>query len=127
MTKTQTIVLAVLATIVVAVAMGAGSATVLLHAEDAVISPVEVFGWDTTAARLDTTTGEILVFNGDLHARSGRGQWIEAVHGVTSGATYLDLQEANGAWFLVDVVTGDTWILRRDGAHMHWEPVTVFD
>lgn len=78
--------------------------------------------------RLDTSTGEIWRFHGDLRKSNVRSQWVKAggVPGVTKRPVgTLQLQEAAGALFLVDLLNGDTWILKDRGTGFAWDPVTV--
>lgn len=78
--------------------------------------------------RLDTATGEIWRFHGDLRKPNVRSQWVKTggVPGVTKRPVgTLQLQEAAGALFLVDLLNGDTWILKDRGTGFAWDPVTV--
>ena len=57
-----------------------------------------------------------------------RSQWLPLVDGVngdTSGL--LDIQFAGNQMFLVDAVTGRTWILRERGSIYDWDPVKTLD
>lgn len=98
----------------------------------ALVSRVRIIQWDHSVARFDSSTGSIHRFNGDLDKPNVRAQWVPLVRGVnerTSGV--LQIQQPHGvhaidAAFLVDVITGDTWILRRRGANATWEKVEVF-
>lgn len=104
--------------------------------------------------RFDSRTGAIYRFDGDLRNTSARNTWervVPAVKEKTSGLLeiqqipaltqprtpafrerqrtqherwYDDFEEAT---FLVDVVTGSTWILRlRDNANGTWDPVKIY-
>lgn len=78
--------------------------------------------------RLDTSTGAIWRFHGDLRKSNVRSQWVKAggVAGVTNRpAGSLQIQEAAGAIFLVDVLTGESWILKDRGTGLAWDEVTV--
>jgi hypothetical protein len=84
-------------------------------------------------ARLDTATGALYRFSGDLGNPNVRSVWVLEVPGVreaTSGV--LEIQRAEGvnpnvgATFLVDVITGDTWLLRRRADRAAWDKVDVF-
>lgn len=79
-----------------------------------------IIAFDDTIGLLDTSNGAIHRLHGDARNPNVRSQWVAhvaPVSGVTSGV--LQLQKPEGvntqsdATFLVDVVTGDTWLLRR--------------
>lgn len=96
-----------------------------------IVSRVQIIQFDDTIARFDSSTGAIHKYNGDPSKPNVRGQWIRHVRGVddrTSGI--LEIQKPRGVHadkttFLVDVVKGDTWILRRRGGDASWEAVHV--
>lgn len=106
--------------------------TLLPGQSGTLVSRVRIIQWDHSVARFDSATGSIHRFNGDLDKPNVRAQWVPLVRGVnerTSGV--LQIQHPAGvhaidAPFLVDVMTGDTWILRRRGANASWEKVEVF-
>jgi hypothetical protein len=97
-------------------------------------------------ARLDTRTGAVYRFRGDTTKPGVRNTWelrVAPVDEKTSGI--LEIQriiaphgelgrnpatidvELVPSTFLVDVVTGDTWILRhRASTNATWDKVTVF-
>ena len=83
-------------------------------------------------ARLDTSTGAVYRFRGNIDNPSVRNTWelrVAAVKGETSGL--LEIQRlafgSTQVTFLVDVVTGNTWILRnRASTNGSWDPVPVF-
>lgn len=122
------------------VALGAGAAAVLLGGAkgtnrppivltatgDQLLSAVRIIRLDDTVARFDSTTGELMRFRGSLDRPNVRSVWereAPAVRAKTSGL--LDIQEAAGSLFLVDVMTGDTWILRRRGVNLAWDYIEV--
>jgi hypothetical protein len=95
-----------------------------------VVPATQIISWNDTVARMDTTTGAIYIFKGSLRNESSIAQWEERVPGVrgeTSG--YLQMQRPlfdPDVTFLVDVVNGNTWILRRrSGDTATWEPANI--
>ena len=92
----------------------------------------QIISYDQTVARFDTRTGAIYMYRGELDDPCVRGYWELRVPGVnekTSGM--LELQRANfndpAATFLVDTVTGKTWLLHRRGNHNGtWDIVEIF-
>jgi hypothetical protein len=93
---------------------------------------------DSDIARLDPTTGAVYRLRGNLDNPSVRNTWelrVPPVKGPHSGL--LEVQQArlpgsrNGrgasATFLVDIVSGRTWILRpRASSNASWDPVEIF-
>ena len=97
-------------------------------------------------ARLDTRTGAVYRFRGDTTNPSVRNTWelrVAPVKGKTSGI--LEIQRIIAphgelgrnptttevvlvpSTFLVDVVTGETWILRRRAStNASWDKVELF-
>lgn len=96
-----------------------------------IVPRVQIIQFGDSVARLDTRTGEIHRFNGDLQRTNVRGQWVRHVSGVESSTSgVLEIQRAQGARaddgiFLVDVIEGDTWLLRRRGAAAEWDRIDV--
>lgn len=94
---------------------------------------VQLFNLDDTVARLDTVTGEVHIFTGDVRRAGSRGQWRLLASGVSGTSGFLEVVRPSGVEafpmiFLVDVVTGDTWAFnRRPFTRAMWEPVEVFD
>lgn len=92
----------------------------------------QIISYDQTVGRLDTRTGALYMYRGELDNPSVRGYWelrVPAVNEKTSGM--LELQRANfndpAATFLVDTVTGKTWLLHRRGNHNGtWDAVDIF-
>jgi hypothetical protein len=99
-------------------------------------------------ARLDTRTGAVYRFRGDTTNPSVRNTWelrvppvkeetsgileiqrIIAPHGELIGRNPAPIEvELVPSTFLVDVVTGDTWILRRRAStNASWDKVDVFE
>lgn len=82
------------------------------------VTAVEIIKWGEDhqgVAKFDTRTGEIWRFNGDVLKSNTKAEWILEVPAVAERAVgTLRLQHANtGGLFLVDAVTGDTWLLRE--------------
>lgn len=97
--------------------------------------------FNSNIARLDTRTGAVYRFRGDVGNPSVRNTWelrVPAVKGEHSAI--LEIQTpftglanpeldalAGRTTFLVDVVTGQTWILRhRASSNATWDPVDTF-
>ena len=81
-----------------------------------VFSRVRIVEMDDTIFRLDTETGALSRFRGTESGRNARGSFVSVappLRSPTSG--FVDIQQAGNATFLVDVVTGQTWILRQRG------------
>lgn len=111
---------------VIAITVGAGH-TGQLRLDTCLDSKVRIINFDKSVARFDTSTGSIHELNGDLKNPSVRCTWTPHVKGVnkkTSG--YLEIQHAGGGTFLVDRVTGDSWVLRRRGSNAKWDEVKLF-
>lgn len=96
-----------------------------------IVPRVKIIQFDDSVARFDTKTGEIHRFNGDLNRPQVRGQWVSVVPGVESSTSgVLEIQRAEGvraesAVFLVDVIEGDTWLLRHRGSGAEWDRIEV--
>lgn len=85
------------------------------------VTAVEVIRWgkdEHGVAKFDTRNGEVWRFNGDVQKSNTKAEWILEVPAVADRPVgTLRLQHANtGGLFLVDAVTGDTWILRERGS-----------
>ncbi len=96
---------------------------VILHG-DAIHPAARVVRLNGSAGRLDTRTGELQRFRGNLKDSSGPARWAEfapAVSERTSGV--LDINQVQESTFLVDLVTGDTWLLRRTANAARWDHV----
>ncbi|MHC4415619.1 MAG: hypothetical protein ACYS0G_10075 [Planctomycetota bacterium] len=97
-----------------------------------VVPAVQIISFDDTVGMLDTASGAVYRLRGDLDNPSVRNTWeirVPAVGGETSG--YLEIQRPNfgrpDATFLVDIVTGRTWILRRRAStNRSWDPVEIY-
>lgn len=133
----RTISLSALAGIVLLIALGAGRVreAAPLSAERAryLLPATQIISFDDTVGRLDTATGAVYRLRGNLDNPSVRHTWEQRVPPVkepTSGL--LEIQRATfnepGATFLVDIVTGRTWILqRRASDNGTWDAVEVLD
>lgn len=132
-TLVRTLVALLVAVGTVAVIMGAGRMARSGSIQDRMLAErvlprVQIIQFDDTFARLDTTTGELHLFSGDFRNTSSRSQWRLHAAGVGGNSGYLEIQQPQGvsptnALFLVDVVTGDTWVLSRRGARATWDHV----
>ena len=116
----------------IGVAIGAGrqSASIADPSRVFMVPATQIISWNETVARLDTTSGAIYIFKGSLRNESSIAQWeqrVPAVRGETTG--YLQIQRPlfdPDVTFLVDVVNGNTWILRRrSGDTATWEPANI--
>ena len=132
-------------TVFLGVAVGAGSVTFARQyfvqgpsATDIFLLPGGNAKFDSDIARLDTHTGAVYRFRGDVDNPSVRNTWelrVEPVKGETSGI--LEIQRivlpalnrhgSEPTTFLVDVATGRTWILRhRASTNATWDPVDIY-
>ena len=139
--------------VAVIVAMGAGGVTFARQyfvqspsATDIFFMPGGNAKFDSDIARLDTRTGAVYRFRGDVDNASVRSTWelrVEPVKGETSGI--LEIQQivlpvqdkvfpsphrlqsdVEPTTFLVDVANGRTWILRhRASTNATWDPVDI--
>lgn len=126
---TATVAFAVL-TLIAAVVFAGPPADRTSPAFRAYAVPVsQVISYRQGIGLLDTTTGTLFELRGDLDNPSSALSWFPRVEGIEGGSGYLQVQSPRfirpDAVFLVDVVTGDTWILRDRGNHNgSWEPVS---
>ena len=133
-------VLSICGAIVIAAA-GAGGAGIATQyfvqggaATQIIVLPGGNANTDGNIARLNTRTGAIYRYRGDIDNPSTRGTWelrVPAVKGETSG--FMEIQRiANAenetvATFLVDIVTGATWVLhQRASTNASWDPINAF-
>jgi hypothetical protein len=90
-----------------------------------------IISLDETVGLLETTSGAVYRLNGNLDNSSAALTWqlrVPPVSGPTSGLLEIQRPDFNrpDATFLVDIVSGRTWILRRRAAETGtWEPVDV--
>ena len=137
MSKIRTVVIACAmagcATLAVFVGMGAEHANhYRADARTYVIPSTQIISFNDTVGRLDTATGAVYQLRGDVNAPSSAKTWelrVPAVSGDTSGV--LEIQRATfnnpEATFLVDVVTGRTWLLNRRGNNNGtWDEVKIY-
>jgi hypothetical protein len=117
------------------IGLGAGRTRSLATLSDdaAVLLPAtQIISFQTGIGRLDTRTGAVYELRGNVDNPSTKLHWkrrVAPITGETSG--WLEIQRATfnepGATFLVDVVTGRTWILNDRGNNSgSWDPVDVF-
>lgn len=81
---------------------------------------------DGEILRLDTQTGALFRFRGET-GRNARGTFISVARPLRDeNSGFLELQRVGSATFLVDVFTGQTWILRqRSATNAAWIEVRV--
>lgn len=103
-----------------------------------VLPKVRIVNFDEGVAKFDTTTGSLHRFAGSLRGDHVGGKWILSVppvSGPTSGM--LQIQNSVGVenfastMFLVDAVTGRTWILELSNGDRRartgvWEEVKEY-
>ena len=93
----------------------------VINSPDLIFPRVRVINLDNTVTRFDTATGELLRFNGDLSGPSAKGLWLRLVRPVTQPTSgFLDVRQVGGGTFLIDLDTGQSWILRRNTALGSW-------
>ena len=133
------VILAVGATAIV-IAMGAASRSTVTHqyfvqgrpASELFILPGGNPKFDSSIARLDTRTGAVYRFRGNVDNSSVRNTWelrVGPVKAATSGLLEIQRPTFNkpDAIFLVDIVLGKTWILqRRASSNGTWDPVEIY-
>jgi len=96
------------------------------NVDKALLPRAKIFQFKGDVVQLDTATGEVFKFTGNLDNPNARGTlrvFVRPINGATSG--FLDIQRSGGATFLVDIVTGQTWLLRERGNVAVWDPVDV--
>lgn len=86
-----------------------------------VVEPVRIVELEGRIVRLDARTGELFEFSGST-GRNARGTFDRIAPPVTqNGAPGLfDIQRAGDATFLVNVLNGDTFILRLRDTNAAW-------
>ena len=96
--------------------------------------------FDSDIARLDTRSGAVYRFHGNVDNPSVRNTWEMRVPPVKEGASGLleiqqvvlpqrdtPLDQVEPTTFLVDIVSGQTWILRaRASTNASWDPIETF-
>jgi hypothetical protein len=102
-----------------------------------VVAPAaQIFFWSDELALLDTTNGAVYTLRGDLDNASSEPNWRLRVAPVDESSGYLQLQRAemddvattitrlSGEIFLVDRITGRTWVLReRASTNGTWDVI----
>jgi hypothetical protein len=97
-----------------------------------ILPAAQIISFIDTIGRVDTVTGAVYQLRGDVTTPSSAETWelrVPAVKGSTSGL--LEIQRATfnqrDATFLVDVVTGRTWLLNRRGNNNgSWDEVKIY-
>jgi hypothetical protein len=119
-----------------------GRSEFLFSATQIIILPGGNPATDSSIARLDTRTGALYRFRGSVDNPSAASTWelrVPPVDGETSGLLEIQVvtpeRTANlhdptprmPAVFLVDIVSGYTWILQaRASSNLSWEPVEIY-
>ncbi len=132
-----------------AVAVGAGSMKIARQyfvlgpaATDLILLPGGAPQFDSDLARLNTRTGAVYRYRGDLQNTVLKSTWELRVPPVTQETSgVLEIQrialpktdartgetDVQAATFLVDIVTGTTWILREMAStNARWQMVDVY-
>jgi hypothetical protein len=113
--------------LVITLSIGASrrqNANPALDFDESIFSRVRIIEFQNMVVRFDTDTGSLMRFSGNLGQSNASGTWfafVRPVNGQTSG--FLKIEEAGSGVFLIDAVTGDTWILRRTGNLGSWVKV----
>lgn len=89
----------------------------------------QIFSFNEGVGLLNTKTGEVFELRGNLDNPSVELSWFSRVQPVDKSSGFLQVQRAEfnrpDAVFLVDVVRGDTWILRDRGNKNHsWNRIS---
>lgn len=103
-----------------------------------VLPRVRIVNFDETVAKFDTTNGALHRFHGELRGDNVGGRWVLAVPPITGETSgMLQMQNSVGVEnvastvFLVDAVTGRTWILELSDSDRRartgvWEEVREY-
>ena len=88
----------------------------------------QVVSYGEGVGLLDTRNGSISELRGSLDNQSSQLSWFLRVEGVEGTSGHLEMQSPQfnrpDAVFLVDVMSGETWILRdRGNNNGSWEAV----
>jgi hypothetical protein len=97
-----------------------------------IVPASRIISFGDTIGRLDTQTGAVYELRGNLDNPSTPVRWkrrVAPLDRATSGV--LEIQRATfndpGATFLVDVVTGETWLLtQRASGNASWQHVKSY-
>lgn len=89
----------------------------------------QIFAFNEGIGKLDTRTGEIFELRGNLDNASTQVSWFSRVRPVVRSSGTLQVQRADfnrpDAIVLVDLQTGDTWLLRaRGNNNASWESIS---
>lgn len=87
-----------------------------------IVPATQVLRLEDDIVRFDTSSGEAWRFSGTASGPAANGLWIRIVRPVNdSTSQFLQLRRLGTAIFLIDQVTGETWVLRRaSGAIGSW-------
>lgn len=95
-----------------ATAMQAGQG--VINNPDLIVPAVRIIRFDDQIARFDTATGEMSRFSGTASGGGASGTWLRLARSVNdSTSQILEIRTVAGGTFLIDQVTGQTWVLRR--------------
>ncbi|MHC5114021.1 MAG: hypothetical protein ACYTGP_06285 [Planctomycetota bacterium] len=133
-TCAMTAVLAMTALVAFTTARTTASAPRAVDATVNVPPATEVIALGSELWRLDTTSGALYRFRGDVNNSSVRNTWelrAEPVEGATSGMLELQtisiINRQRQQFFLVDIMYGTTWILRdRGNKNATWDLVEIY-
>lgn len=96
-----------------ATAMQAGQPAVMNN-PDLIVPTVRIFRFGNEVVRFDSTTGEMSRFSGTVSGGGAAGTWLKFAKPVAgSTSQILEFRSIAGGAFLIDQVTGQTWVLRR--------------
>jgi hypothetical protein len=86
----------------------------VINNPDLIVPAVRILRFDNQVVRLDTATGEMSRFSGTVSGGGASGTWLKFAKPIV-GATsqFLEFRSIAGGAFLIDQVTGQTWVLRR--------------
>ncbi|MCI0366634.1 MAG: hypothetical protein L0219_22445, partial [Phycisphaerales bacterium] len=86
-----------------------------INLDNAIFPRTKIIKVDDVIVRFDTATGELFNFEGTLQGSNANGLFrniAPPVSGSNSGV--LEVKRIGQATFLIDVLTGETWILRQN-------------
>src|SRR5687768_10994598 len=79
-----------------------------------IFSRTKIIKVNDVIVRFDTATGELFNFEGTLQGSTANGRFRSIAPPVSgSNSGFLEIKRIGQAAFLIDAVTGDTWILRQ--------------
>ena len=97
----------------------------VINSPDLIFPAARIIRFDNQIVRFDTTSGEMSRFSGTPSGGGASGTWLRFAREVNdSTSQFLDIRTVAGGAFLIDQVTGQTWVLRRaPGAIGTWVKV----